>query len=95
MKTRFLYAITLLLIAFSFSARADETITVTANDTDISAALDLKAVATLFGESENLEAFEQKLNDEETHISNLDLNGDGQVDYLRVVETAEGNKHSF
>ncbi len=72
---------------------ADETITVTATDSDISENLDLKAVATLFGEAKNLEEFEQKLNDSETHISNLDLNGDGQVDYLRVVETTDKNAH--
>ncbi len=72
---------------------ADETITVTATDSDISENLDLKAVATLFGEAKNLEEFEQKLNDSETHISNLDLNGDGQVDYLRVVETTDNNAH--
>lgn len=28
-------------------------------------------------------------------ISNLDLNQDGYVDYLRVVETVEGNTHVF
>ncbi len=72
---------------------ADETITVTATDSDISENLDLKAVATLFGEAKNLEEFEQKLNDSDTHISNLDLNGDGQVDYLRVIETTDNNAH--
>jgi len=36
-----------------------------------------------------LEEFEKKLNSDSLHLCNLDLNGDGQVDYLRVVETTE------
>jgi hypothetical protein len=33
------------------------------------------------------------LNDPKIQISNLDLNEDNQVDYLRVIETVEGNAH--
>ena len=68
---------------------AQDKITVEAQTTDISNNLDLKAVATVFGESANLEEFEKKLNDYDTQISNLDLNNDGQVDYLRVIEKNE------
>ena len=93
MKTRFSLILMSLFMALGWSARADETITVTANNADISANLDLKAVATLFGQSKNLEEFEQALNSEDSRISNLDLNADGIVDYLRIVETAEGQKH--
>lgn len=93
MKTRLTALMLGLLLAAPWALRADETITVTATDSDISANLDLKAVATLFGEAKNLEDFENKLNDPEARISNLDLNGDGDVDYLRVVETNEGKAH--
>lgn len=55
---------------------------------DISDNLDLEAVAYLFGESGNLRDFEQRLNDPEIQISNLDMNGDGYVDYLRVVDAS-------
>ncbi|WP_299212358.1 hypothetical protein [uncultured Aquimarina sp.] len=51
--------------------------------------LDLEAVAVLFGESENLEDFEEKLNNPETKISNLDLNNDGAIDYLRVLDSSK------
>lgn len=71
---------------------ADETITVSANSSDISQSLDLKVVANLFAESANLEEFETKLNDPSEFYNNLDLNGDGDVDYIRVVEVGEGNK---
>ena len=90
------------LIAFSLIAllsmamgtmRADETITVTATSSDISENLDLKTVATLFGQAKDLEQFEQLLNNPDSAFSNLDLNGDGEVDYLRVIETADNNRH--
>lgn len=73
--------------------RADETITVSATSSDISEDLNLKTVATLFGQAKDLEQFETMLNNPDSAFSNLDLNADGEVDYLRVVETADGNKH--
>ncbi|MCF8363282.1 MAG: hypothetical protein K9G70_11745, partial [Prolixibacteraceae bacterium] len=69
---------------------AQKVVTVKAGNYDISDNLDLEAVAYLFGESENLEVFEMKLNDPELRVSNLDLNYDGYIDYLRVVEVKEG-----
>jgi len=55
---------------------------------DISDNLDLEAVAYLFGESENLRDFEYRLNDPRIQISNLDLNRDGYIDYLRVTDAS-------
>ena len=75
------------------TAFADETITVSATSSDISENLDLKTVATLFGQAKDLEQFEQLLNNPDSAFSNLDLNGDGEVDYLRVIETADNNRH--
>ena len=75
------------------TAFADETVTVTATSSDISENLDLKTVATLFGQAKDLEQFEQLLNNPDSAFSNLDLNGDGEVDYLRVIETADNNRH--
>lgn len=66
---------------------------VTAQTSDISDNLDLRAVASIFGDSENLEVFEKNLNNPETPISNLDLNNDSYVDYLRVIESVESNAH--
>ena len=53
--------------------------------------LNLEEVAQIFGESSDLEDFEKRLNDPESKISNLDLNGDGEIDYLKVVEKVEGD----
>ena len=88
-----------LLLAIGFGlllptlSYADETVTVTATSSDISENLDLKTVATLFGQAKDLEQFEQLLNDPDSAFSNLDLNADGEVDYLRVIETADNNRH--
>lgn len=47
---------------------------------------DLKAVATAFGLSVSLDDFERRLNLAELRLSNLDMNRDGKVDYIRVHE---------
>ncbi len=70
---------------------AQDVTTVEATDSDISENLDLEAVASIFGEAEDLEDFEKKLNDPDTQISNLDLNKDDEVDYLRVIEASKGD----
>lgn len=56
--------------------------------------LDLFAVMDLFKNSKNLEEFEKSLNTENNGINNLDLNGDREVDYIKVVEYADSNSHA-
>lgn len=57
--------------------------------------LNLYAVMNLFQESETLEAFERKLNEENARVNNLDLNGDNYVDYIMVTDYKEGNVHNI
>jgi hypothetical protein len=92
MKTKI---ISFAFIAFFFanSIFAQDKTTINASNSEISDNLDLKAVASIFGESKNLEDFERRLNDPKLKISNLDLNYDNQVDYLRVIESIEGRTH--
>ena len=92
MKTRMIL-MSMCLALFSMMAHADETVTVTATNADISEDLDLKTVANLFGQAKDLEEFEKMLNNPDSAFSNLDLNGDGDVDYLRVIETADQDRH--
>ena len=66
---------------------------VNAQNSEISDNLDLRVVASIFGDSRNLQDFERQLNDPKLQISNLDLNNDGQVDYLRVIESVEKRTH--
>jgi len=83
-----------LLTAFlGLQMQAQRGTKVNAMTNDISDNLDLRAVADIFGESRDLADFERRLNDPEFQISNLDLNDDNEVDYLRVIETVEGNVH--
>lgn len=92
MKTKLIH-LSLLASLTIGSLFAQEKTTVTAKNSDISDNLDLRAVATVFGDAKDLEDFERRLNDPKTQISNLDLNNDNYVDYLRVIETIEGNVH--
>lgn len=92
MKTR-LFTSVLGSLLLAIPTFAQDKTTVTANSSDISDNLDLKAVASIFGDASNLEDFEKRLNDPKSQISNLDLNNDNQVDYLRVVESVEGRAH--
>jgi len=91
MKTfKNIFSFLFLLFFVNFSAQE---VTKVAAESDISENLDLEAVASLFGESKDLEDFEKQLNDPEKQISNLDLNEDNEVDYLRVVEETEEDTH--
>lgn len=91
MKTK-LFFIAILALGFT-SIEAQSQTTVYAKNSDISDNLDLRAVASIFGESANLQDFERRLNDPKYQISNLDLNDDDQVDYLRVIESVEKRTH--
>ena len=93
-KIKILFSILILSsIGFNSSMYAQDTTTIQANSEDISDNLDLEAVASIFGESKDLEDFEKRLNDPKTQISNLDLNNDNEVDYLRVMELSNDIKN--
>jgi len=57
--------------------------------------LNLYGVLDLFKQSNSVEEFEQKLNTPDNKINNLDLNHDGQTDYLRVKDYGENGLHSL
>lgn len=72
-----------------------QTVTVTSYNNDYSFYLDLNAVAAAFAESNSVREFEELLNSSRYMINNLDLNRDGWVDYLRVLETHRGYYHTL
>lgn len=72
-----------------------KTVTVTNYNTDMSFYLDLNAVAAAYAEANSTREFEQILNSSRYMINNLDLNRDGWVDYLRVIETRNGYYHAL
>jgi len=55
--------------------------------------LDLNTTSLLFGEASSLQQFEQYLNEPDIQASNLDLNNDGYIDYLKVTGLYENNRY--
>ncbi len=93
MKFKILFVVFCAILVFSQLTIAQDDVTVIVPTTEAGENLDLKAVMELFSESESVEEFEKALNDSSNEINNLDLNEDGQVDYIRVVEQVEGDVH--
>ena len=88
----------LLLSALSLSLQtsrvfAQDNVTIVAPSSAAADGLNLQAVSELFAESKNLEAFERALNDPDEGINNLDLDGNGLVDYIRIVEEVDNDAH--
>lgn len=55
----------------------------------------LQGALELFQKADSPEAFEKALNSKENNVNNLDLNGDGDIDYIRVVDRVEGGVHAL
>jgi hypothetical protein len=55
----------------------------------------LEGALALFRKSASPEEFEKLLNSPDSKVNNLDLNGDGYIDYIRVHDRYEGNVHAF
>jgi hypothetical protein len=55
----------------------------------------LQGALGIFKESESLEDFEKKLNSKDNAVNNLDLNGDGKIDYVRVIDNTKDNAHAI
>ncbi|HEY0979070.1 MAG TPA: hypothetical protein VGE21_16485 [Flavobacteriales bacterium] len=57
--------------------------------------LSLQGALELFRNAKDMEAFEKALNNPDNKVNNLDLNKDGNVDYIRVVDIGEGDIHAI
>ena len=57
--------------------------------------LDLNAVLDAFKDSESPEAFEKTINQQDQKINNLDLDEDGHVDYIQVIDNYEEHAHAI
>jgi hypothetical protein len=56
---------------------------------------DLYGALDLFKASASLEEFETKLNDPANEVNNLDLDEDGNVDYISVNDNMDGDAHAI
>jgi hypothetical protein len=79
-----------ILLLFMNSVHSQK-VNVYPNSSYVQENLDLNAVGLLFEESADLADFEKKINYPQDRISNLDLNDDGKVDYLKVSDKIENN----
>ena len=57
--------------------------------------LDLRAVGELVKTASNAEDLERQINDPSRGLNNLDLDSDGEVDYISVEEFGGGNSRGF
>ncbi len=55
----------------------------------------LEGALELFKKSSSPEEFEKLLNSPDSKVNNLDLNGDGYIDYIRVIDRFKGSVHAF
>ena len=90
---KFIFIFISALIFFSSSIFGQDDVTVIVPTTEAGENLDLQAVMELCRDAETVEYFEKALNDSTNEVNNLDLNEDGTVDYIRVVEQVDGDVH--
>ncbi|NIA28777.1 MAG: hypothetical protein GWP06_02545 [Actinobacteria bacterium] len=83
----------LFLVSVGYGFVFGQDVTIVAPTSEAAQGLDLQAVSELFKDSNNLEEFEKALNDPDIGINNLDLDDDGQVDFIRVVEDVADDTH--
>jgi len=55
----------------------------------------LESAIELFKQASSPEEFEKLLNSENSNINNLDLNEDGEIDYIRVIDNMQGDVHAI
>jgi hypothetical protein len=55
----------------------------------------LEGALEMFKKAESPEQFEKMINTEDNKVNNLDLDGDGATDYIRVIDKSEGDAHAF
>ncbi len=56
---------------------------------------DLQGAIELFEKSKSPEDFERALNAESNPVNNLDLNDDGKIDFVKVIDRMKGKSHSI
>ncbi|MBK8055063.1 MAG: hypothetical protein IPK35_17770 [Saprospiraceae bacterium] len=87
MKNYFLLLIAFIL-NFNIIAQSEESETGLPGDN-----FSLEGALELFKNASSPEDFEKQLNSEKNHVNNLDLNGDGDIDYIRVISKVDKEAH--
>lgn len=92
MKIKFLLIVTLAFFTASLYAQDEVTETETGFPGDH---FSLEGALELFKKATSPEDFEKLLNTESNNVNNLDLNEDGEIDYIRVIDNMDGDVHAL
>ena len=84
------FCLLLSLLSFSLVAQTDSDEPTLPGD-----GLSLEGVLELFKNSESIEAFEKSLNTADNYVNNLDLNEDGETDFIKVNDLMEDDLHAI
>ena len=90
MKTVRILPLMMILVSLCVSGRAQDMAAEVPGDN-----FSLEGALELFKKSKSPEEFEKLLNSADSKVNNLDLNGDGYIDYVRVLDRNEGSVHAF
>lgn len=92
MKINLLFVLMLALFATSLHAQDTDAAEETGYPGDH---FSLEGALELFKQAASPEDFEKLLNTESNNVNNLDLNEDGEIDYIRVVDNMDGDVHAI
>ena len=96
MKTNLLIGL-LLSLSFGTTVVAQQVEAPTVEEEMLGEHFSLEGALEMFKTSQSLEEFEAKINNEDNSVNNLDLNEDGEVDYIRVIDniSEDGKDHAI
>lgn len=86
------YFLFFLALMLSFNLNAQDSAEATGFDGDN---FSLEGAIEFLKNSSSLEEFEKSLNTEDNYVNNLDLNRDGDIDYVMVKDNYEGKVHAI
>lgn len=83
-------------LSFAFSANSQEIASSKADSTGLPGDnFSLQGALEMFKNAKSLEEFEKLLNQESNNVNNLDLNGDGKIDYIKVIDNTKNGAHAI
>lgn len=89
-KINYLFLILLSTATSSFTAKAQQDSTGMPGDH-----FSLQGALEMFKQASSPEEFEKLINTADKNVNNLDLNGDGEVDYIKVIDKVDKDAHAF
>ena len=95
-QLRSFFVIPLLMCIFFINSLSAQTGDVAIEETGYAGDhFSLEGALSLFKKAKSVEDFEKALNKENSNVNNLDLNEDGDIDYIRVVDNMDGEVHAI